>query len=61
MALGPLGCPLDGLSCSQNKNIGGSGDFGLFLEDYGGRSWAKTAKIHISGTTHGRDLVDPSL
>ena len=35
VVLGSVGCPLDGLCCFQ-KNIGGSGYFRLFLEDYEG-------------------------
>ena len=60
VALGFLGCPLDGLSCSQKKILMGRVILGPFWKIMG-KTWAEMPKIHIFETAHGTDLVDPSF
>ena len=55
-ALGPLGCLLDGLSCSQ-KNICGLGDFGPLLEDYGGNLGKNSKNSKFTFCFLGRKVI----
>ena len=58
VALGLLVFPLDGLSCSLKKILVAWVILSLLWKIMG-EIWAKTTKIHISGTAHSTDLVDP--